>query len=333
MSDPCEDLNVALVSIPGIASGLARNLIALSSQNEMHTALSNQILAGSVLSSLPKRLYTCYICVKEQGDASEEGGEEKCEKSREHPWSSDSSMVEGTVKAFIQTGAICQEVLVRQAQVSAMIRCAWWDSHIAHITDYSAQICSTILSMNVRAISIIGESDDPRLSIQGETLLRLIPGHDEDNISRDLLGRSILHQLLDEHPDPGGIDMRLKGFQSFETESLYQVQDRLGRTLLHLLCQKGSYRAVTWSLQMGADPSATTVYGHLPLHYAAKRADYAICELLLSCKKSFNIEQKDQFEQTAYDYAVREDHRRVKSLLKDAGEKQRRSRMSSDDSI
>jgi hypothetical protein len=308
---------------------LTRNQIALLSQNEMRIALSNQILVGSVLSTLSTRLYTCHLCEKEQGRT----GEKIREKSKEYPLSFNSSIEEDTIEHLEQTGAICQEVLVRYAQVSAMIHCFWQKTHVLQITDYLAQSCSRVLSMHTRAISMIGESNNPRLSTQGENLLYLIPGQGEDNISRDLLGRSILHQLLDEHADPEAIDIRLKGFQCLEVESLYQVQDQLSRTLLHLLCHKGSYEAVERSLQMGADPSVTTIYGHLPLHYAARRGNYHMCVLLLTYKGRFNVEQEDEFGYAAYEYAADENHSDIEFLLKDAAEEQRTSRTSSEDSL
>jgi hypothetical protein len=324
--DPCGDLNAALVLISGIANDLARNQIALSSQNELRAALSNQISVGSVLLRSPTRLNTCQLCEKEWQKAGEGEGEKICEKSKEHPWGSNSSMVEDTIKDFKQTGAICQEVLVRQAQVSEMIRCAWWDGHVAQIQDYSAQIYLRILSINARAISIMREAKDSRISTHQANRFCLLLGQDENNTARDLLGRSVGHQLMDQLPYQRARYIVPKDFQFLEVESLNQVQDRLGRTLLHLLCQKGSYECVEMGLQTGADPSATTIYGHLPMHYAAQRGDDHICLLLLKYKTEFDVRQKDDFGHTACLYAATEGHWRVVSLLKAAVREQRTSR-------
>jgi hypothetical protein len=325
--DPRGDLNAALVSISGIASDLARNQLALSSQSELRSALSDQISFRSLLSNLPTLMKSCHLCEKEWEEEDEEEGEKTYEKSREHLWSSNSSFVEATIEYFKQAGAICQEVLVRQAQVSAMICCGSWNHHISQIADCSAQIYSKILSINARAISMLGEAKYSSISTQQANWFCLLPGQDENNTSRDFLGRTVSHQLVDL-----GEKVCSTWLEDF-IESPCQVQDRLGRTLLHLLCQKGSYECVERSLQIGADPSATTIYGHLPLHYAAQRGDYDMCNLLLRYKEKFDIEQEDEFGRTAYDYASVEDHRHVKLLLKDAAEEQRTSRTSSEDSM
>jgi hypothetical protein len=324
-----------------IANDPTRNQIALLSQNELRTALSSQISIRSVLSSLhtPKRW--CHLCEKQweqqreqqREKEDEEESEKTCEKSRENPWSSSSSVVEDTIEDFKQTGAICQEVLVRQAQVSAMIRCAWCDYHFDQIEDYSAQIYSRMLSITATAISMMGEAKLPGISTQRANQFWFRPVQNENNTARDFLDRSIAHQMFDHLSYKAARFLRPEQSKMFEVESLYQVQDRLGRTLLHLLCQKGPYEWIKRSLQIGADPSASTIYGHLPLHYAAQRGDYNICTLLLSYKGRFNIEQKDKFGRAAYVYAACANHSGVKSLLKNAADGQRMSRTSSDDSI
>jgi hypothetical protein len=276
------------------------------------------------------------VCEKKLGKEREQQGEKEnepesdrtCEKSREPPWSSDSSMVEDTIKALIEEGAICQEVRVRQAQISTMIRCAWWGNHFAQIEDYLAQIYSRISSINERTISMLREAHHTDISIQqANHVCWLLSIQNENNATGDFLGRTIGHQLLDQLSDNQARSILLEDFQFFEVESLHQVQDRLDRTLLHLLCQKGSYEFVERSLQIGADPSATTIYGHLPLHYAAQRGDFDICELLLRYKEMFDIGQIDKYGNTACDYASWENHQRVKSLLLDAAREQRISRM------
>jgi hypothetical protein len=325
-----------LVSVSGIANDLARNQIALSSQDELRTALSNQISVSSVLSSLPTPMDSCHLCQKEWAKEWrkqwEEEGEKTCEKGREQPLISSSSIVENMIEDFKQAGAICQEVLVRQAQVSKMIRCACSDDHLAQIEEYWAQIHSGTLSINATATSVMGEAELPGIPTQRVNQICLLPGQDENNINRDFLGRTIAHQLIDLLDEKACSTLR-KDFPFFRVESSHQVQDQLDRTLLHLLCQKGSYECVELSLQIGADPGATTIYGHLPLHYAAKRGYNDMCELLLSYKGRFDIDQKDKFGFTAYDYAVWRNHSEIEWLINIAAEEQRMSGISSDDGI
>jgi hypothetical protein len=49
-----------------------------------------------------------------------------------------------------------------------------------------------------------------RFSTQRANLVSLLPDQDENNIARDLIGRSILHQLLDECSEQGARYIRLE---------------------------------------------------------------------------------------------------------------------------
>jgi hypothetical protein len=322
MHDPCVDLIAALVSISGIANDLARTQMTLLTQDELRTALSNQSSVGSALSSLFVRLNTCHFCKKE----GEGEGERMLDKGKEPSWSSKSSIGEDMMEDSKQPGAICQEMLVQQFQVSAMVRCTRSDDHFAQIKDFSAQIFSRILSINARAISMMGKAKYSSVSTEQANRSGILPIQDENNTTRDFLGRSIAHQMLDEMSNQDFVYGWLRTFRFFQID-LHQVQDQLGRTLLHLLCQKGSWKNVEQILELGADPSATTIYGHLPLHYAARRGDFYTCEALLEHKERFDIGQADRFGFSAYDHAVRSGgHERVEWLLKDAAEQQRTSR-------
>jgi hypothetical protein len=64
--------------------------------------------------------------------------------------------------------------------------------------------------MNARAVSRVGESMYSRFSTQRANLVSLLPDQDENNIARDLIGRSILHQLLDECSEQGARYIRLE---------------------------------------------------------------------------------------------------------------------------
>jgi hypothetical protein len=312
------DLNAALESISGITNEMARNQIAFSSQEELRTALSNQVSIGSVLSSLRTGLDFCRSCEEESREESGEEGKKGCEKSKERPQSSNNSNVEDLIENFEQAGSICQEVLVRQARISAMIRCYMWEDHIAEIQDYSAKVNSKISSIISRANCMTVEAKHLSTSTRQVNGYFSLLGQVKNNTTGDFLQRSIAHQLFDQIPDKEASLFLPEDLKLFGVESVYQTQDRLGRTLLHLLCQRGSYECVKQILDLGADPRATTIYGHLPLHYAAKRGDYNICKLLLECRERFNILQRDNFGCTAYDYASWGKHQQIESLLKAA---------------
>ena len=85
---------------------------------------------------------------------------------------------------------------------------------------------------------------------------------------QDCLGRSTLLQCLDEVvgcPKDDDLIVLRRNPPHFDLD----LQDLLGRTALHIACEKGWTLFVEVLLELGADPGVVTVFGHLPLHYAA----------------------------------------------------------------
>ena len=141
-------------------------------------------------------------------------------------------------------------------------------------------------------------------------LYRCIPSSTED--LNDSLARSPLHMWMDD--DDGYRNAGLNGF-SHDVSSLKNMQDILGRTALTMACQERWKDAVEWLLKENADPGLATIYGSLPLHYAAVKGSFNICEQLLAHKTRFDIKAKDCMYKTALDYAREKEHQDVVYLL------------------
>jgi hypothetical protein len=132
----------------------------------------------------------------------------------------------------------------------------------------------------------------------------------------DCLKRTRLHRMLDQVTEGNifwgefneDLDDMIEGGDIDHT-------DYLGRSVLHLACQKGWKIGVKTLLDNGADPSAETSYGSLPLHYAAAKGFLKICMLLLEHKDRFDVEWKDCTWWTALDYAANKGHDSVACLL------------------
>lgn len=119
----------------------------------------------------------------------------------------------------------------------------------------------------------------------------------------DCLGRNGLLQALDALSDrPEAIPAHICAALPSEDVN---TQDILGRTLLHIACEQNSTAAVRNLLASGADTGLITVYGSLPLHYAAARGSLSICGLLLSMRGlSYDVNLPDSQDNTALYYAV-----------------------------
>ncbi|KAH7360038.1 ankyrin repeat-containing domain protein [Pyrenochaeta sp. MPI-SDFR-AT-0127] len=103
----------------------------------------------------------------------------------------------------------------------------------------------------------------------------------------DCLGRTSVHQWLDSAP------AKLNGQDVYTLEQglcpdIINKTDILGRSLLHLACQRSWEEGVEALLRSDAQPHERTVYGHLPLHYAAANGSSKICNMLIK-KERFTL--------------------------------------------
>ena len=133
----------------------------------------------------------------------------------------------------------------------------------------------------------------------------------------DYCGRTTGHKFLDcmphgPHREPYAklLERYVKGLDDVNK------QDGLGRTLLHIACIKNWHAGVEVLLQHGANLNATTVFGSLPLHYAAAKGTIRICQLLLRYNRD-NAIALDEAMITPRGYALKEENTAIADLLHD----------------
>lgn len=129
----------------------------------------------------------------------------------------------------------------------------------------------------------------------------------------DCLGRSFLHFYMD-WAAYGNVPKDEFCFDEQSSE-LKDSQDILGRTALLIACEEEWEEAVERLLEEKADPGLSSIYGSLPLHYAAATGSLEICKLLLMHKKKFDIKAVDNAGNTALDWAKEKGHYEVVELL------------------
>lgn len=146
-----------------------------------------------------------------------------------------------------------------------------------------------------------------------EVSLFLIPGMVEDEA--DCLGRTHLHQMLDLRPSTRSsratLEARLEEFQmkiSRAPQGLHvDKRDILGRTALHIACQRGYTSIAKVLLDKGANPMARTLCELTPLHLAAASGSLEICQTLSSLSE-VDFEAWDDVQSTPLDYAIANNH-------------------------
>jgi len=126
----------------------------------------------------------------------------------------------------------------------------------------------------------------------------------------DCLGRSFLHFWTD-----WGAGAKEDFYFDEECSKLKDSQDILGRTALLIACQEDWKEAVERLLEEKANPGLSTIYGSLPLHYAATTGSLEICKLLLMHKTKFDMKAMDNAGNTALDWAKEKGHYEVVELL------------------
>ncbi|GAW25509.1 hypothetical protein SAMD00023353_0800260 [Rosellinia necatrix] len=92
--------------------------------------------------------------------------------------------------------------------------------------------------------------------------------------------------LKNTDPTPGGdLQSRLASFDS----SQVNLQDTLGRTLLHAAVLLGRAEAIRQLLDVGADTEIADQIGRTPLHYAVQRPDPVITEILIKVNAKIDV--------------------------------------------
>lgn len=194
--------------------------------------------------------------------------------------------------------------------------------HIKDASEISVQVHDLTLSIITETTKIMRKFADSRSARLNESLLTAV--YSQDGIRpRDFLGRTVAHQVLDETSETMLLLPERHTLHACIDAQSAQAQDRLGRSILHLLCGRGLSHSVEFVLGLGADPGAITIYGSLPLHYAAVNGRREICKMLLEHSGRFSIDQKDEAGMTARDYADDRGHYEIVNLLIDAGAEKR----------
>ncbi|KAH6875409.1 ankyrin repeat-containing domain protein [Alternaria rosae] len=137
--------------------------------------------------------------------------------------------------------------------------------------------------------------------------------HDWVEDLNDCLERSHLHFYMDWAANGSLIKDEFYFYKGLS--ELKDSQDILGRTALLIACQEEWEEAVVRLLEEKADPGLSTIYGSLPLHYAAATGSLEICKLLLMHKTEFDIKAADNASNTALDWAKEKGHYEVVELL------------------
>lgn len=117
----------------------------------------------------------------------------------------------------------------------------------------------------------------------------------------DCLGRIPLLQLFD-YTDKEPLEETRLLFKD-RLENIDQ-QDILGRSLLHVACQKKWREVAALLIRLGADSYLTNIYGHSPLHYAAASGSSEICKKLLRLGVAPEKEFMDCYGNSILYYAV-----------------------------
>jgi hypothetical protein len=133
----------------------------------------------------------------------------------------------------------------------------------------------------------------------------------DGKLEKDCLGRTWLHQYLDSKKNtcfPWKIEeVMIKS--NFQRSTCFDIdkQDIIGRTPLHIACEKGLLSFAAKLIELGADVTKQTILTMTPLHLAAASGSREIVEILLRCPRVI-INAQDINGWTPFHYATRHNH-------------------------
>jgi hypothetical protein len=243
---------------------------------------------------------------------------------------------ESIIDDFQNRGLLCEEFLFRYRRLANSVKSPSqqrikrddiYEEHSSLVV-----LCSEIMSRATPTVLSLG------LSLEVTTVIRSLElffrgyvdeltstdhqghltGYEGCNFrARDCLGRNAAHQWLDAMRPTLDNEEWLDAFKEHVTlqDGGIDDQDFLGRTLLHIACQHRWHAGAFWLLQHGANVSALTAYGSLPIHYAAAAGSRNVVKLLLPYETNFHRLQKDSAGVSALRYAITLQQESVGKLL------------------
>ena len=183
--------------------------------------------------------------------------------------------------------------------------------------NWRAQYKALSLEVSKRASAIFASIGPPKTSVYSEIVGVYHPAFISTDSPQDCLERVELHFYMDgvvDHRDRNNCSDEPFEFEG-DLSAQKDRQDILGRTALLIACREQWKDAVVRLLEEEADPGLATIYGSLPLHYAALNGSIDICKQLLERKTKFDLEAKDCLGKTALDWARKKNHQDVVNLL------------------
>lgn len=128
---------------------------------------------------------------------------------------------------------------------------------------------------------------------------------------KDCLGRTWLHQYLDSKKNNGFFRKLEQVMVDFKMENslMFSIdkQDIIGRTPLHIACEKGLPQFAAKLIERGADVTKQTAFMMTPLHLAAASGSAEIVGMMLKSQR-ININALDMNGCTPLHYAYRHQH-------------------------
>ncbi|EUC50111.1 hypothetical protein COCMIDRAFT_32672 [Bipolaris oryzae ATCC 44560] len=139
----------------------------------------------------------------------------------------------------------------------------------------------------------------------------------------DCLRRTEFHRILDySFKEDQELSHILGQAEHLQNDvSVWNSQDILGRTPLHILCQfeenDTAIELLQGALEAGANSGIATIHGTIPLHHAAANGSVDMCNILVKHGGKSDMEVEQCSKRTALGLAVVNKQDKVVDLLKD----------------
>jgi hypothetical protein len=216
--------------------------------------------------------------------------DEECEVCRSTKFISKAKLVEHLHRSKDIAGELLMRENMRKTNGGSN-QCLTCGSDLTHIWYPIAQLYDDVIEQGKAILDdlislpnlLISFREHPIFMRDCHVELQTFTGRDPYFI--DCLGRTRLHRSMDLGSDFYQVyEREIQEYLSAvyqKGDPLLDIQDMLGRTVLHQTCQYGYDDVAMDLLELGADCKKKTVWGMLPLHHAAMNGGGLVCELLL----------------------------------------------------